>query len=78
MLDAYFKTAIHSGGIFNSMPTDIDVSKVSIAQQPNWMTASFMPGRNPVEAPSYIPIELYDYYKATGDATLMERATSFP
>jgi len=69
MLDAFYKTSIVEGGIFNSMTTSADLTNVGPA--PDWMTASFMPGREKVEVPSYIPIELYDYWKATGDTAML-------
>ncbi|HVY61069.1 MAG TPA: hypothetical protein VHF22_05415 [Planctomycetota bacterium] len=69
MLEAYYKTSILSGGIYNSMGADKDLSNVPAP--PDWMQASFMPGRNAVEAPSYIPIEWYDFYKATGDRAFL-------
>ena len=69
MLDTYYKTSILANGIYNSMAADVDVSQAGAA--PDWMTGGFMDGRNPTEAPSYIPIELYDYYKATGDLAML-------
>jgi hypothetical protein len=67
MLESYYKTSIICG---NSMPVDIDVRQAGAA--PDWMQVSFMPGRIATEAPSYIPIELHDYYKATGDIAILQ------
>ncbi len=77
MLDAYYRTAILEGGIFNSMPADRDVA--SAGAPPDWMKAEFMPGSNrfPTEAPSYIPIELYDTWLATGDEALLREQYDF-
>jgi hypothetical protein len=69
MLESYYKTSIMTGGIQNSMPVDMDVRQAGTA--PDWMAASFMPGREPTEAPSYIPIEYYDFYMASGDQALL-------
>lgn len=75
MLDAYWKTAILAGGIFNSMPVDLDTS---IAPAPiDFMQGQFMPGRNPVEAPSYIALNAWEYYRATGDETLLREQYGF-
>ncbi len=75
MLDAYYKTSILAGGIHNSMPIDLDLSNVP--PPPNWMTAAFMPGRNPVEAPSYIVLNAWEYFRATADLALVREQYDF-
>jgi hypothetical protein len=75
MLDAYWKTAILSNGIHNSMDADKDLSVVPPA--PDWMTAEFMPGRNPVEAPSYIVLNAWEYVRASGDEALVKEQYDF-
>jgi hypothetical protein len=75
MLDTYYKGSIMAGGIQNSFACDQDVANAP--PPPNWMTASFMPGRNPVEAPSYVVLNAWQYYRATGDATLLQDEYDF-
>jgi len=61
-----YAAARHNRAIENS--TSLDLDPAAAPPPPaDWSTISFMPGRNPVEAPSYLPLYAHDYYRATGD-----------
>ena len=76
LLDAVFATAVAEASISNSFSLDHDLDAVELPDDPDtfWATAAFMPGRNPVEAPSY-PVLLHGALEAwTGVAPDAQRA----
>lgn len=75
MMDGYYKTSILENGIHNSMSLDHDFA--AVPPPPNWMSADFMPGRNQVEAPSFIVLNNWEYYRATGDLALLRDQYDF-
>jgi hypothetical protein len=75
-LDATYEVAVVQHAITNSFPLDIDLSAFEEPADPEgfWSHAEFMPGRNPVEAPSY-PVWLHTTYaRRTGDDVILDPA----
>ncbi len=68
-LDALYKGFIYERGVINSISIDHDPAQAP--PPPDWMTAEFMTGRNPVEAPSYLPLHGHEYWRSTGDPALL-------
>lgn len=73
LLEALWLTQLAEGAVRNSFPLDTDLDAVTLPDDPAtfWADADFMPGREPVEAPSY-PILLHamaaDWTGTTWDA----------
>ncbi|MBW2253499.1 MAG: hypothetical protein JRI25_02740 [Deltaproteobacteria bacterium] len=75
-LDVTYEVAVVQHAITNSFPLDTDLSSFEEPADPVgfWVHASFMPGRNPVEAPSY-PVWLHAAYaRHTGDDGVLDPA----
>lgn len=72
LLDAQYRTLVVQGGILNSFPAQEDLSAFAEPDDPDsfWAEAAFMPGREPVEAPSYPVLLTALYAGQTGDDSL--------
>jgi len=51
-----------------------DVAYPEGAETLSWKPGDFMPGRVPAEAPSYLPLMMFHYVRATGDVSFLEDA----
>lgn len=75
MLDYLYLASVIGQKISNSTPVNLNVTAVSDPADPAtfWNAAAFMPGRNPAEAPSYIPLQYAFLYRHTADLSLISR-----
>lgn len=73
-LDYLLKSYTVRHAITNSTSLTLDISSYAPPSDPEsfWSTADFMPGAGKVEAPSYIPLAWYEYYKTTGDIKYLD------
>lgn len=59
------------GGIANAFNLDYDLS--DLPSQPDWDSMGVMSGRTRAEGPSLLVLEYENYYKATGDISIIEQ-----
>ncbi len=79
MADYLYKASLLLGRISNSYPNSLDVA----AEPPGdpgeswWRERPFMPKRKPVEAPSYLVLQLDRYWRWTGDLEPLAKRYGF-
>lgn len=75
-LEFFYKAFTVTHSIQNSLSLEFDISGFAEPADPEnfWKTAEMMPESNryPAEAPSYIVLSWYEYYKATGDLSWID------
>lgn len=76
-INMYRRLAANSGAMNNSHGNAHDVPEPST--EPNWASFPIMQGsnRNEAEAPSWMPMMVWDYYEVTGDMEWLEQRYEF-
>lgn len=69
MLDYLYSRHVATWGIRNSVELAQDPAQVPEPSDPQsyWEVAEFMPGRNPIEGPSYLPLAYHQLWRSSGD-----------
>lgn len=77
-LEAVWLGQLAAGGVNNSFSLDIEPDEIEIPEDPTdyWASAEFMPGREPVEAPSF-PVLLHAAATAFTGQTFDEQRMAF-
>ncbi len=76
-LDYHFKACWKHSSMSNSIGLDVDID--NLPPEPDWSQIEIMepPSRNKTEAPNYVILKYYDYYRTTGDLPFIERRYEF-